>query len=126
MKSSKTSIHSGNKSEKLSLGKVLKRDFVRLLWTIVYVVVILISAMFIVSIMPTLFAYLYSACGNIIGIDFTKATNADLAFWVMCSLSTGSIIIVFTISWIKKLLTKWTNVIINKHVVIKSEKDCVS
>lgn len=123
MESRKTLNHSGDKPEKIPLSKLLKRDIIKLFWTTIYITVILLSAMFVVSLMPTLFAYLYSMCGNIIGIDFTKTTNTNIAFWTMCSLSTGSIIIVFIIFGLKKLLDKWTDIIINKHVSIKIKMD---
>lgn len=107
---------------KVPLTKAIKNDIIKLLWIIIYASVILLALMIIISFTPAICAYAYSSIGAILGVNFSSISVVDVAFWGLCSLTTGAIIVPFVVMGLKKLLNKWTYVIITKHVTNKKVK----
>ena len=113
--------NSDSKTEKKPLGQMLKEDVFKLVWITLYVAIIVTIAYVLHTFLTIGFAYLYPSIGALLGIDFTNATNVDVAFWLLVSLSVGSIVVFFLIKVLNILFTKITRAILGKHVFKKTE-----
>jgi hypothetical protein len=90
-KNASTSNGAKNETKKNETKKpftqMLKEDLFKVIWLVLYIMVVTGILYVTYSILPILFSYMYSAIGILIGIDFTSLSNADLAYWLLISLS---------------------------------------
>jgi hypothetical protein len=109
-----------NKIEK-SIGQMIKDDFFKTLWLLGYMVVIALITYGLFSALPMFFAYVYTYIGLNIGLDVTSASQTDLVYWQMISLSTGAVFagLIFIVA--KKCFGLVTRKMFVKHILKKSE-----
>lgn len=106
---------------KTPLSQMLKEDFFKALWLLMYIFLIFFIIYLLFSALPVIFSYAYTSIALIMGLDLSALTQANLVFWQMVSLSTGAVFIGLLIIALKKFFGWLTNKMIVKHVLKKSE-----
>lgn len=126
-KNASTSNGAKNETKKNETKKpftqMLKEDLFKVIWLVLYIMVVTGILYVTYSILPILFSYMYSAIGILIGIDFTSLSNADLAYWLLISLSVGSVFIALFVMLYKKIFSFLTAKMFVKHVLRKGLKE---
>ena len=106
---------------KRPLGQMLKEDFFKAIWLVLYIMLMTAIVYVLFSALPVIFSYAYTSIALVMGLDLSALSQADLTFWQMVSLSTGAIFIGLLIIALKKFFGWLTNKMIVKHVLKKSE-----
>lgn len=114
-----------NKSEKkdlnepndLSVGKMIKRDLMRILWILLYASINGALFYMLFAMLPFLFSYMYSSIGVFIGIDFSNMTAPDLVFWALISISVGLVFVIIIALIVFKMIKWLTDKLIVKRVI---------
>jgi hypothetical protein len=123
-KNASTSNEAKNNETRKPFTQMLKEDLFKVIWLVLYLTVVAFILYISYSILPILFSYAYSAIGILIGIDFTSLSNADLAYWLLISLSVGAVFIALLVMLYKKLFAFITDKMFVKHVLRKGlQKD---
>lgn len=109
------------KETKIPLGQMMKEDFFKAIWTLLYLIISVSIIYVLFSALPVMFSYAYTSIALVMGLDLSALSQADLTFWQMVSLSTGAVFIGLLIIALKKFFGWLTNKMIVKHVLKKSE-----
>lgn len=106
-----------NESNDLSVGKMIKRDLIRILWILLYAAINGAIFYILFVLLPLLFSYMYTSIGVFIGIDFSNMTTPDLVFWALISISVGLVFVIIIALIVFKMIKWLTDKLIVKRVI---------